>query len=179
MKKLPILLLVFSTAFAAEPPFPGLKAIMSAEEYARAGLDKLSADQVGVIDAAVIKHYYRTINASIAQQAAEQNLPPPAAQQAAVQAAVTAERKRGWLERFGLGGGAGRGEEEPSSLTARCVGWASGNSFRLDNGQVWEGTEPITVEVAGREVTLEPRPGGHFALIVDGKNTTLRVRRIK
>ena len=65
------------------------------------------------------------------------------------------------------------------SLKAKCTGWVGGNSFKLDNGQVWEGTEPITYELANRNVEIQPRPGGLFALIVEGKNTTIRIRRVK
>ena len=64
-------------------------------------------------------------------------------------------------------------------LKAHCTGWVGGNSFKLDNGQVWEGLETITFELANRDVEIQPRPAGGFALTVDGKNTTIRVNRIK
>jgi hypothetical protein len=54
-----------------------------------------------------------------------------------------------------------------------------GNRFKLDNGQVWEGVEPIPFELVNREIAIEPRPGGHFSLTVEGKNTTVRIVRKK
>jgi hypothetical protein len=31
----------------------------------------------------------------------------------------------------------------------------------------------------GKTIRILPRPGGHFSLEVDGKNTTIRIRRVK
>jgi hypothetical protein len=151
--------------------FPGLKVIMTADDYARAGLDRLTPDQIGVIDAALIRHFRANVSVAAERKAAEQVV-------AATTAAVTTERKRSGLERFGLPSLNSDWKNEPI-LKARATGWVGGNSFALDNGQIWEGVEPITVELVGRAVEIQPRPGGAFALSVDGKNTTLRVRRLK
>ena len=35
------------------------------------------------------------------------------------------------------------------------------------------------MELSGREIEIQPRPNGGFALVVDGKNTTMRVVRVK
>ena len=151
--------------------FPGLKVIMTADDYARAGLDRLTPDQIHVINAALIRHFRANVSVAAERKAAEQVV-------AATTAAVATERKRSGLERFGLPSFNGDWKNEPI-LKARATGWVGGNSFALDNGQVWEGVEPITVELVGREVEIQPRPAGAFALSVDGKNTTLRVRRVK
>ena len=151
--------------------FPGLKVIMTADDYARAGLDKLTPDQIGVIDAALIRHFKASVNVAAERKAAEQVA-------VATTAAVATERKRTGLERFGLPSFSGDWKNE-AVLKARATGWVGGNSFALDNGQVWEGLEPIPFELAGRDVEIQPRPAGAFALSVDGKNTTIRVRRVK
>jgi hypothetical protein len=52
--------------------FPGLKVIMTADDYARAGLDKLTPDQIGVIDAALIRHFKAAVNVAAERQAAAQ-----------------------------------------------------------------------------------------------------------
>lgn len=166
-----IAFLVFSLAVVRADDFPGLKVIMTADDYARAGLARLTPDQIGVIDAALIRHFKANVIVAAERKAAEQVV-------TATTAAVATERKRSGLERFGLPSFNGDWKNEPS-LKARATGWVGGNSFTLDNGQVWEGLEPITVELVGREVEIQPRPAGAFALSVDGKNTTLRVHRVK
>jgi hypothetical protein len=166
--KLRLALCLFATsaaAFAAET-FPGVKSIMTPEEYARAGLDHLTSDQIGVIDAAIIKHYAQTVNVQ-AKQAAQQ--------------IVEEKESRSWIERFGLPDlSFSQDWKDKPSIKAHCTGWVGGNSFKLDNGQVWEGLqETITIDVAGKDVEITARPGGFFALTVEGKNTTIRVHRIK
>jgi hypothetical protein len=153
--------------------FPGLKVIMTADDYARAGLDRLTPDQIHVINAALIRHFRANVSVAAERKAAEQVTTTPAHT-----AAVAPERKRSGLDRFGLPLFNGDWKNEPI-LKARATGWVGGNSFALDNGQVWEGLEPITVELVGREVEIQPRPAGAYALNVEGKNTTLRVRRVK
>lgn len=165
MKKLSLLLfLAAATTAFGEAYFPGLKVVLTPQEFARAGLDKLSADQLGVIDAAIIRHYVRTIENVAVQNAAPEtieNVP-----------------EKTWLSRFGLPDTSGNWRDA-APVKARCTGWVGGNAFRLDNAQVWEGAEPISVELVGKEIEVEPRPGGLYALIVEGKNTTIRVRRVK
>ncbi len=170
------LLLLCSVIGLRADSFPGLKVVMTAEDYARAGLDKLSPDQLGVIDAALIRHFKAAVSVAAQRQAAaETNSPTTAATTAA---AVAADRKRGVLERFGIPAINNDWRSEPA-LKARATGWVGGNSFALDNGQVWEGTEPIPFEIAGRDIEIQPRPAGAFALSIEGKNTTIRVRRVK
>jgi hypothetical protein len=163
MKKLLALLLLFAatTAFA-ENYFPGLKVVLTPQEFVRAGLDKLTPDQLGVIDAAIIRHYVRTI------------------ENVAAQANIEAgnENERGWLSKFGLPD-VGDDYRDKSGIKGRCTAWVGGNSFRLDNAQIWEGIEPINFELVGKEIEIQPRPGGMYSLVVGGKNTTVRVRRIK
>jgi hypothetical protein len=165
-----LLLLCSVTGLRAET-FPGLKVVMTAEDYARAGLDKLSPDQLGVIDAALIRHFKAAVSVAAQRQTTTEVT-------AATTQAVVADRKRGVLERFGIPTLNNDWRSEPA-LKARATGWVGGNSFALDNGQVWEGTEPIPFEIAGRDIEIQPRPAGAFALSIEGKNTTVRVRRVK
>lgn len=167
MKTLLALFLLTAATALADGPFPGLKIIMTPEEYARAGLEGLTPDQIGVIDAAIIRHYVGTVSAAATQQAEE-----------IVQQTAADEKQASWLSRVGLPEIGGNWQDQPS-VKARCTGWVTGNSFKLDNDQVWEGVEPIRMELSGREIEIQPRPNGHFGLVVDGKNTTMRVIRIK
>ena len=169
---LALFLLAAATALAQTeaPPAtcPGVKTVMSPEDFARAGLSGLSPDQLALIDAAVVRHYTRTV-ATAATQQAEQ-----------IVQQTNADKKHSFLENFGLPDlSFSQDWRDAPSIKARCTGWVGGNSFKLDNGQIWEGFEPISVELTNREISIEARPGGQFALVVDGENTTLRIHRIK
>lgn len=154
----------------AQTPFPGLRAILSEAEWQRAGLERLTPDQLGVIDAALIRHH-RAATAGLQQEVAQAR--------AQVAEADAAETTRSWRERFGLGTrSAGSWRDQPP-LLAKVTGWRGANRFVLDNGQVWEGQDPIPYELVGRSIAIEARPAGAFALTVDGQTTALRVRRIQ
>jgi hypothetical protein len=169
MKRFLLAFLITATAALAATTFPGLKAIMSPQEFHRAGLDQLTPDQLGVIDAALIRHYAGTVNAEAAQEATK-----------IAQQTVAHEEKKSVLQRFGLPDISFTQEwKDQPALKAKVVGWVGGNSFKLDNGQVWAGSEPIPYELVNREVEIAPRPDRQFALIIEGKNTTVRVIRIK
>lgn len=169
MKRILLAFLVTAAAASAETSFPGLKAIMTPQEFHRAGLDQLTPDQLGVVDAAIIRHYVGTVQAEAHQEA----------KQIAAQT-VKQEEKKSVLERFGLPEISFSQEwRDQPALKAKVTGWVGGNSFKLDNGQVWEGMEPIPFELVNRDVEIAPRPNSQFALVVDGKNTTVRVRRVK
>lgn len=163
---LALLLLLAATA-AASTTFPGLKAVLSEAEWKRAGLDRLSPDQLGVIDAALIRHQ-AALTAKHQTEVAK-----------AAEAAPAAKPAPGIMERFGLPLFDQTDWRSLPPLRARVTKWQGGNRFLLDNGQVWEGYEPITYEIVGKEIEIQARPHGQFALVVDGVNTTLRVMRLR
>ena len=181
-------LIFLTSAFAAEGIFPGLRSVLTDAEWKRAGLDRLSPDQVGVIDAAIISHYMRAVTgvgplpSAAALTAVPRAAPvsPVAAQPPA--AAKPPESARGspsiW-ERFGLSKGSDSDWRKQPPLLARCTGWQGGNRFVLDNGQVWEGLDSIPFELEGKQVIIEARPLGGFALKLDEKSAVIRVQRVK
>ena len=151
---------VISSAFAADTgAFPGLKNVLSAAEWERAGLGKLSPDQIGVIDAALIRHYYRALG----------NVTP------AIAEAVETKKKE--QARFGLDKIDDWRTAPP--LVMKVVGWQGPNRFLLDNGMVWVGLEPIRFEIVDKEVTISARPNDGYELTLDGKGVGARVRRAK
>jgi hypothetical protein len=162
-------LLLVATA-AAQSSFPGLKAVLSEAEWKRAGLDRLTPDQVGVIDAALIRHQ-AGVNAQVQAEVARVR--------AAAPVAAAPAANPGFMQRFGLPLFDDNDWRTMPPLKARVLKWEGGNRFRLDNGQVWEGHEPITYELPGKDIEIQARPHGQFALIVDGQNTTLRVMRLR
>ena len=169
MKRILFALLLLAPAAYADNTFPGLQAIMTRDEFSAAGLDRLTPTQLAAVNAAIERHVNGVVRAE-AQQQADQ----------IVQKRIEQHDQKGLLQRFGLPAMSLTEEwrNEPS-LKAKCLGWVGGNSFKLDNGQVWEGQEPITVELANRDIEIAPRPMNSFCLYVDGKNTTIRVKRIK
>ena len=95
MKKIRLLplSLLFTATLSAAPTFPGLQSVMSEAEWKRAGLDRLTPDQIGVIDAALIRH-------SAGATRAVPSEPTLAATPAATTA--PAQAKTGFLARLGL-----------------------------------------------------------------------------
>jgi hypothetical protein len=166
-----VLLLVLSATIAsAQTAFPGLKAVLSAAEWKRAGLDRLTPDEIGVIDAALIRN----------QAGATAQLQTELTKARTVAAAApTAAQSPSLMSRFGLPlFDEGEWRNMPP-LRAKVLKWEGGNRFRLDNGQIWEGHDQITYDLPGKEIEIHARPHGQFALVVDGVNTTLRVMRLR
>ena len=151
------LLLVASPAPAAETIFPGLQTVLTETEWKRAGLDRLTPDQIGVIDAALIRHLVRTAPA----------------------AAATPAPKPGLLSRFGLTRAPETDWRAQPPLEARATAWLTTNRFTLDNGQVWEGVETIPFDLAGQDIIIEARPLEAFALKLKSGSVAIRVRRVK
>ncbi len=161
----PKLLFVFCSflllpALRAQNTFPGLKAIMTEAEWKRARLDRLTPDELGVIDAALIRHYRKSL----------ESVTPAIAEQVEEQKRVAA--------RFGFDRIEGNWQAQPP-LVAKVVGWQSPSRFLLDNGQVWEGIERIPYDLPNKEIIIEARPNDSFALKVGEKGATIRVRRVK
>ncbi len=173
--KLPTLLalcLCVTAGLRANPVFPGLKALLTETEWKRAGLDQLTPDQIGVIDAAMIRHTLAAIKLA--------TTPPPGPGEAPAgtsPAQNALARSRFW-ERFGLGKFGGDWRNQPP-MTAKVTAWQGANRFVLDTGQVWEGLEQIPYELLGREVTIEARPMDAFALKAGETSVAVRVRRVK
>ena len=87
--------------------------------------------------------------------------------------------KAGWLQRFGLPAFDDSDWRTLPPLVSTVVKWESANRFLLDNGQVWEGFEPITYELLGKSIEIHARPHGQFVLVIDGQSTTLRLMRLR
>jgi hypothetical protein len=169
--RLPSLLLLCAPALLlAQASAPSLKSILSETEWKRAGLDRLTPDEIGVIDAALIRHHrgatteLRAELESVRQEVAT---------------AKVVSRERSLLERFGLPILSDVDWRELPPMRGKVVAWETANRFKLDNGQMWEGLEPIPYELVGKNVEITARPAGRFQLMVEGRNTTLRVIRLR
>lgn len=179
--KLPLLLLTacgLFPAFAfAQTPFPGLKNVMTQAEWQRAGLDRLSPDEIGVIDAALIRH--QRLTTPTLQIEVNQARNVQAAPASPIAAQAMPEQKRSLLQRFGLPLMDDTDWRTIPPMKAKVLSWEGGNRFKLDNGQVWEGSESIPYQLVGKEIEIQARPSNRYALAVEGVNTTIRVTRLQ
>lgn len=164
-----LFLLVGITLRASETVFPGLRSLLSETEWRRAGLDQLSPDQVGVIDAALIRYVLAQSRAPV---------PPSPGTMRLADAPVTPRGETSLLERFGLPSFNDDWRTVPP-LESTVVRWRGGNRFVLANGQVWEGAQTISVELVGKTVQIAARPRGQYALIVEGGPAPFRVIRLE
>jgi hypothetical protein len=167
---LTLALLLGTGLAAAGQTFPGLQAVLTPAEWQRSGLDRLSPDELGVIDAALIRHQ-AAATAHLQTELATARQAPPAP--------LVAARPAGPSDRFGLPSYDVVDWRTEPPLRARAVKWEQTNRFRLSNGQVWEGFEPITYEILNQEIEIQARPHEQYTLVVDGQNTKLRVIRIR
>ena len=150
--------------------FPGLKSIMSEEEWKNSGLDKLSTEQISIINNAIINNQ---IQHPVHTEAAGNNN-TDAAKQSGTSAALS-----NIFSTFGLRVVPKSDWQSQPALKAKVISWVSANQFLLDNQQVWEGTESIPYQLENKNIEIQARPLGNFALIVEGTNTTIRVIRIR
>lgn len=168
MKRLFLALLLTATVAGAQSAsFPGIKALMTPEEQRNSGVADLTADQLALIDIAIVRHFANAVRTEVDHQTA------------IITQQLREEQEKTMLSRFGLPDPFDQSWRDTPSIKARVTGWVGGNSFRLDNGQVWQGSEPIPFELVNREVEIQSRPGGQFAISVEGRNTTVRVFRVK
>ena len=174
VRLLPPCLILASVVFAQET-FPGLQRVLTDTEWKRAGLDKLTPDQIGVIDAALIRFTAVEAKSIIAAATASTPPEPPAG---ATPAEAAALRSRFW-DKFGVTKLANEDWRRQAPMQARVTAWQGANRFALDTGQVWEGTENITYEILGREIVIAARPMGRFALTLKDGSAEIRVRRVK
>ena len=145
---------------AQAPNFSTLEERMSAADFRRAGLDKLSAEELAAL------------NAWLQQDA----------QRRGGAAATPPEDRRGF-EDDGFFGGARDGDADRvvSTIPGSFRGWRrAGDTITLANGQVWRVTDSsssLSVDLTNPQVTIERNALGGWQLRVDGYNTRARVVR--
>ena len=163
-----VLSLFIASVSLAENTVSGLKDILTEAEWKRAGLDRLSPDQIGVIDAALIRHHGAVVKQVVATTVASTTA-----------SHATTEKKPGLLQRFGLPSFYEAEWRDLPPLQATVKEWVTANRFKLDNGQVWEGFEAIPYDLVGKQIEIRARPRGQFALTLDGKSTAILVMRLR
>jgi hypothetical protein len=156
------LVLLPATALQAQE-FSSIEERMSGAEYRAAGLDKLSDEEL-----AVLNRWIRDNLSGSPQQAS--GVAP-----AGIAPTASADRRG-----FPQDGG---GEDIVSRIVGEFSGWSgSGQRITLENGMVWETTDPssrLAVRLQDPGVRIRSGVAGAWFLRVDGYNTQVRVRRIQ
>ena len=170
MPRFRTLLVVALLACAAPLAFAqqSLQQEMTAEEFAAAGLDKLSAAELDVLNR-WLQRQVEVEKSVVVEQAREEGR-----QQAQVEAA-------GRSEGGGLFGGSGPRDQVQSNIVGEFSGFGRGERYTLANGQVWEQVDSARldgVRLTDPQVTVSPGIMGSWSLRVDGYNTRAKVRRV-
>lgn len=160
------LLLVFATPFAFAQDAGDSRPIeqrMSPEEFAAAGLDKLSPQELAALNAwlrGTLKVETERAAAVAAEAAAEQ----------------VKDENRGFFH-------FGSDEAIVARLQGHFDGFARNRRYTLDNGQVWKQTDSVRlegVELDNPQMTISPGVFGNvWYLQVEGYNKRAKVERVK
>ncbi len=134
--------------------FSSVEERMSAADFKRAGLDKLSEEELAAFNAWLQQDSTRRV------------------------AAVATEDRRGMRASR-----ASDDAPISSRLPGEFTGWSSGTVFRLENGQVWRSIDPdsrlASVRLENPAVTIKRGFLGTWRLKVEGYNTTVKVERVE
>lgn len=153
---------------------------LTPQERKAAGLDRLSREQLAVLDA-LVQRERQGGPAPVANLPAPAPAPeaPPVARATPTAAASKPEQK---TRLFGL-----PAKEEVKAVTGTLVGefrgWTGYTEFRLADGQVWVQTDhDDRREVTPRtnpQVKIEQAVFGDYKLTVEGSRIWVRVRRVQ
>lgn len=161
---IPVLALMLAGPGAAQE-FSSLEERMSQSEFAGAGLDKLSPQELETLNAWLRRELTTTTTA-----------------------ATTAALIKNKTDRLGFDRGGVFGSREAegtivSRVAGEFQGWnRKGQRFTLENGQVWEtldASSPLSVRLTNPQVTLSSGLVGTWFLQVEGYNTRVKVKRVK
>lgn len=158
MNRLLIFLATLSVSFAlsAAEGFSSLEEQMSGKEFAEAGLDKLSQEELAALNAWIRRHSLATLDP----------------------AGVTTSS----ADRRGFEDEGDDSEAITSRLIGKFSGWDGQTTFRLENGMIWAQADKdkfYMKEFANPVVTIERSMFGRWNLRVEGHDSECRVRRIQ
>lgn len=193
------------THASAGAPATSLRSVLSPEEFRRAGLDKLTEDELAFLSDRLLHATPET--APVGPDPAVGPEPMPLESRRPAQAPVADPRPGAAPGATGptvatdttprIQGEAAFGREEelrreeeraqrvPKTIESRIAGtfrgWSGRTVFQLENGQVWQQVEDSTfsVNLENPRVTLEKGAMGAFYLRVESYGSRVKVRRIK
>lgn len=163
---------------AAESQF--LKS-MSAENFSAAGLKKLSAEELALLDRLLAQKE----DAQAASTEAEVKAAVSAAQSAAP-ANVAGPKRPSWITALITLRDTSDQPDSAEAVESRLVGdydgWSGRTSFKLENGQIWEqvsGGQRIDRKRTAPKVKVYPGLFGVYWLEVEGIRERVKVKPIK
>ncbi len=182
---------------ARAEPLPSLRTVLTPEEFSRAGLDKLTPEELAFLSERLLGPGAEATGASAptAVSAAPAHAPtsPPAGDPATVPVRPAAAS----APAAALEGDSAFGQEDKlrrevererripksleSSIAGAFRGWSGRTIFTLTNGQVWQQVDDSTFSVRLQDprVTIDKGAMGAFYLSVEGYGSRVRVRRVK
>jgi hypothetical protein len=168
---LALLIVVLPHALCAQEPFSSLEERMTGKEFRAAGLDKLTEEELQVLNRWLRDHSVATLDG-------------PAESAAAPSAAVALEPAE---DRRGLRKEKERLSDDAKLITARLLGtfdgWDGNTVFRLDNGMIWKQDESdvftVRPPLENPEVTIKRGVFNVWRLSVEGYNSRVKVERLQ
>jgi hypothetical protein len=150
--------LLLAAPLAAQP-FSTLEERMSAADFKRAGLDKLSEEELA------------QLNAWLQRDGAVGGNPPGAS--------VPQGDRRG----FRTTASAASRDPVSSRLIGESTGWTYGTVFRLENGQVWRSTDRhsrlVGIRLTNPQVEIRQGLMGNWRLKFADYNSSTQVERLE
>ncbi len=153
-KVLLALLIAFGACSASAQDMKPIEQRMTPEARKAAGIDKLSAGELGALNA--------WLEANMSEKAIRKSLVG--------------------FPVMHLFSGGDQAEPIVAHIEGEFRGWSGRTLFPLDNGQVWEQIEPgslVARRMTSPTVTIKPAMMGTWMLKVEGYNRSVRVQRKK
>ena len=164
MNKILIALLSLTTAFSvlAADGFSSVEEQMTGKEFTAAGLDKLSKQELDVLNDWIRRHSVATLDTP----------------KTGTEKANSEEDRRG-LEN--------ENEDEDrtkiiSTIVGKFKGWDGQTTFKLENGMIWIQADKdkfYTKEIENPTVIIKPGLFGTWRLHLDGFDSECKVKRIQ
>lgn len=160
---------------------PSLRDVLSPAEFERAGLQKLTPEELEFLSARLLPP--ATATAPAAAPAASS--PPPREPAAAGRPETRLTGDAAFGREREVQAEVEQVRQIPREIQSRIVGafsgWGGATLFRLENGQVWQQAEPsvFAVDLNAPEVTIRKGHFGAFYLTVEGYGSRVKVKRVK
>ena len=157
---LTVILLILVSASVAKD-FPGVKGLMSAEEFAGAGLNKLSVEELKALDQWLLRYTKDDVPELVKEV-------PELKESIELKAAVAPEPK-----------------PEPKVIQSRIKGgfkgWAGKTIFELENGQIWKQRQSgkYRSKLDSPEVRISKNFMGFYVMEIVKTGRQIGVKRVR
>ena len=150
--------------------FSSLEELMTLDQFKRAGLERLSPEQLQFLNRWLQQH------GDMPQSRSQ-----PANGRAVTRPKETSPAPRQNNDQMGFVPKSTDRTEIHSSIDGDFIGWGGKTRFKLANGQVWQqvGTGDFTHHAVNPGVVIKPKSLGSWKLYIDGVNRGVKVKRIK